>query len=352
MGLFVVNLRPLQWIGSKTILGYARCIVVAVLLYIIPLLLISTVNYLSDLRPIIMTLMFVGIGYSSGITDKQLKYIVIEFLALAIFMGISQVIINIGAFVIADQYLASAKTRIACLFSTGIVISFAYCLDKNETATMKVFFAVCALLLSLILVTIRGRSGMFSTFVVAVYMVWYKVRSNGMVKLLNKNKYFFIYFAVILLLLIPFYDTIYDYIYNSIFANKESDLGSGRGERNMGAIEWFLTYPFFGQMGTSESANFGWVHNYLLRVLSSYGITVGGFLTFIYFFLLVKVFRVKKNRQPFEWHEFGSFVMLIPFIISIFEPTYPYGPGKTVFLPFFLLGLDYFKVEHHINSTR
>lgn len=87
------------------------------------------------------------------------------------------------------------------------------------------------------------------------------------------------------------------------------------------------------------------VHNYLLRVLSSYGI-IGALPIYLLYFSII-IFVIKKIiKSQFTIQYLGYFVSVVPLIISLAEPTFPYSPGTGVIFSFVFLGYSIRKTEY------
>jgi hypothetical protein len=120
----------------------------------------------------------------------------------------------------------------------------------------------------------------------------------------------------------------------------------------MEGFNYFRNYTLTGQLGNPIYTG-KTIHNYILINLVNYGILISVLLLSIYFQYIVEIFKaIKKNT--FQYYEIGPLVMMIIFIVSLFEYTYPYAPGSAIFFPFFLMGqflrIDFLKKkESHLS---
>lgn len=132
-----------------------------------------------------------------------------------------------------------------------------------------------------------------------------------------------------------FISDVFDYIYESFTLNQGNDLTSDRMNRNELALTIIMDSPFFGNL--SIGSHYDWVHNYLLRQFSSYGFVAGFPLLALYLNLVLFVIK-NVLKCKFTLDAIGYIVFLIPIIISLEEPTFPYAPGTGTILSFILLG--------------
>ena len=117
-------------------------------------------------------------------------------------------------------------------------------------------------------------------------------------------------------------------------------LSSGRITLLKMGIEEFISNPVFG--GLYRNEDFGMVHNYPVRILASYGLLGGGGFIIIYLLFMVRVLKGMFSMQIFGKYEIwrvGYFIMAILYIVSMFEPIAPFGPGTFSFVGFFMFGV-------------
>jgi hypothetical protein len=113
-------------------------------------------------------------------------------------------------------------------------------------------------------------------------------------------------------------------------------VSAGRIDRNIAAIKFISDYPVFGQL--TNSLYLDWVHNYVLLKLSQYGI-LGSFPLLCLYFYLIWTIIIKISRiREFRIEHSGYMAMIIPIIISLMEPSFPFGPGSVQVIVYFMLG--------------
>lgn len=129
-----------------------------------------------------------------------------------------------------------------------------------------------------------------------------------------------------------------DYIFDSFFQNKESDILSGRENTYSIAFQHLVSHPILGNLVTD--IKIPWVHNYLLLKLSNFGY-IGG-LPFTILYLYIIIYTAKKLLKVISISSsiYGFVLLCIPLIVSLGEPTFPYGPGTANFLPYLIVGVN------------
>lgn len=104
------------------------------------------------------------------------------------------------------------------------------------------------------------------------------------------------------------------------------------------ALKFVSLYPFFGEFSCGE-AFFRTPHNYVLNKWVSFGIV--GSLPFIvlYGYLIALALRMLFYKQRRAFEDTVLWLLLLGLIISMFEYTYPYGPGASQIMVWFYLRL-------------
>ena len=143
------------------------------------------------------------------------------------------------------------------------------------------------------------------------------------------------------------FDSIGQFIYDSFFQNKDSNLTSGRTDLNKAALNVVASSPFWGTLRGDYIVDDTYqVHNFLLNTISHYGLLFCIPWVLIYikigFSALNAVFRNKASRGMFY---LANILILYLYWESLGEYTYPWGPGTITFVPFLLLGNTYKDVE-------
>ena len=115
------------------------------------------------------------------------------------------------------------------------------------------------------------------------------------------------------------------------------NIDTGRGERNRAALNVLSYNPLFGNL--IEKVDVGWVHNYPLNKLFQYGIVFSLPIIILYLYLLIKTVARTIKANNHDVFSIGYYALIIPFIISMAEPTFPFGPGTATVFNFILFGI-------------
>ena len=145
--------------------------------------------------------------------------------------------------------------------------------------------------------------------------------------------------AVLFVLLPLMPDSIYDYIYGSLFAGAQGDdFSSGRVATYQYVVSFLLegNHLWFGNVTQMNSMN-TWVHNYPLSQMYRFGLVYSLPILGLYFYLAL--FCIKHTLQISNpVHESGYSLVLVLILISLLEPTFPFSPGTATLFNFIVLG--------------
>lgn len=289
----------------------------------------------SPLRDLLISLVILMIGINMELNLKQFKTLITVFIVFYTISALSIVFTYAPGFVIQEQYLAIPKNQLAPVYGVSVIIAL-YFAFKQKGIGKWIYYSFAVLLLASLLV-IRGRAVIVAVFFTTLIFIVYYIRNI---------KYQFI-IVVLIMISLPF---IGQYIYDSLFLNYDiTDLDSistGRMERNVMGVEFFLKYPIAGELRNLFKGST--IHNYILITLVSYGAFIGSLILIIYFKYIMTVIKSIRNNT-FKLVEVAPLAMLVLLIVSLFEYTYPYAPGSAVFFPFFLMG-QYLKSRDKIRS--
>lgn len=352
--LFLASLNISNILNSRFIKIYAVLIILSLLVA----MLISSYggfnindsyNIFHEIRDISIPFIAIVIGYNLKLSNNKTIFILLYYAITIVLVGIMQVVINIGGLVIEQLYLVNTKISLGLMLAVAFSISLCMVSSKINSL-LRIIFVILLFSSLLIIVTIRARTSMVVCLLMAIYYFFLQIKY----KKANFNKTYLLLIIPIVIGIVVFgIDNIINYTTDSFFLGREGDITSGRTERNEVAIDIILDSPYFGRL--SSNSKVAWVHNYVLRILSDYGL-VGGFILVILFFYLFS-FIIKKNLKLNTTHQYylGFFIALIPFITSIVEPTFPYAPGTAVIFIYILLGYslqhDYF-LQVYTNSLK
>lgn len=275
------------------------------------------------------------IGYNINISPKKYLNILILYCLAALMLSVYSVFYFIGSFTILDQYMVDSKNALGAILSTSAAIIMCAIFLKDISKYRKIRLIIYGTIICACLLVLRARAAFVALLFCFLVFMWLLIKNK-------RNRY--LLFGIIILTVAVLY--LYGALnipsgLNSFFlgANDLSDLNqvsTGRIDRNIAALNFIYDYPMFGQLTTSYYLDV--VHNYVLLKVSQYGL-IGSFpLLCLYFYLVWTIITKILKIQEFKIEHFGYIVMIIPIIISLLEPSFPYGPGSVQVIVYFMLG--------------
>lgn len=280
----------------------------------------------SPARDLTIALVMLMIGLNVTFTEIQFDKIIFLYIFFYTIAAVSLVFTYASGFLIYEQYFPIPKNQIAPAFGIACIMSLYFAFKKDKMVERLLYLLFFGILLASLLV-IRGRAAIVSVLIAAIVFIFFYLH----------NRKYKIITIIIAVSLFPF---IGQYLYDALFLNYDvtdiDSISTGRYERILEGLAYLQNYPLTGQLANPIYKG-RTIHNYVLISLVTYGIIVSILLLCIYFRYIIEIFKaIKKNT--FQKYEVGPLVMLIIFIVSLFEYTYPYAPGSAIFFPFFLMG--------------
>lgn len=331
--LFLLSFLTARKMDTKlfkvTIISF---IIIGVLAWFI-LAVFGDATMISDIKVLLLVVASIVIGKSLNLSDRKLMILVAIYGLTALFSGIMQVYQNIGGFIIVDHYLANSKNSLGAILAT-VVISFFYAASRSKKIFRIAFYALAALGVVVVL-TIRARASFLAIVLVMMAIFMRQIKSKGVIWAL-------VIFLVGGLLLVIAPDSVSNFVIDSITAGRQgSDITSGRMGTYQQALSIFEQNPFLGNI--IEQQEIAWVHNYLLLKLSNFGLLFAWPFIVYYFFLLVycikNLLRTNQHKEGLPFFFQGFSLLLILFVLSVLEPTFPFAPGTAVAFNYIMLGL-------------
>ena len=289
-----------------------------------------------ELRPLLITVCAIIIGIQIKFSRKEIIFFLTQFVLLISFVGFMQVLMNVGGFEIKDIYLTDGKNALGASLATSVVIALLLLLRSNSNI-LKVIYAFLFVFCLVILLTIRARAALLTSFFLTLIILWNRID-------IKYIKMMFLFLPLIFLVFICSYfwfpDFIIDYIENSLFAgNAESDFTSGRMDRNLQALSFLKDNLLLGNL--QGNSNVSWIHNYPLLNMYNYGLIFSLPILILYLYLLFVILKnMYVNRNKDILCNVGFYVLLVPFVISMAEPTFPFGPGTATVFNFIIFGVS------------
>ena len=297
---------------------------------------------MSDLRYIGACLAAVMIGWRISLDDKKFRNVLLAFSLLTLFVGLMQILTNLGGFVILDQYLTDNKNALGVMLSTSAVIFLFLWSRKTNTRLSNIIWLGLLLTTFVVLLTIRARTSTLTTILVLLYYYYLRISHKHIIIYII----FSLFFILTLFLFSP--DFIKDYIYNSFFQSYEGgDVTTGRIERNIIALDFLSDHLFLGNL--DQNIVVEQIHNYPLNRLFEFGIFFFIPIIAVYLYLLYYAVKGSLISSDINFRDIGYFLLLVPFIVSMAEPTFPFGPGTATLFNFILFGMA---LQHSIHAIR
>lgn len=275
--------------------------------------------------------------------------LLLSYGGMVLYATFMQIMVNLGGFTLSAVYLQYGKNTLGVMTSSSCIALAYYGIVDNRKWVKLLTIAMAAVLLTFT-ITIRARASFLSTFLLLGYILYKKMQTdNRMADRFFKYSFVVVSGILILSLFAETMSSVIDYIYESFTLNQGDDLTSGRLNRNEIALDIIANNPLWGNL--EAGAQYEWVHNYFLRQFSSYGLIAGFPLLALYLYF---VFFALKNvhRRNLGLKNIGYMVILIPIIISLEEPTFPYAPGTGTILSFTMLGYSMCKNDEFSFSGR
>lgn len=330
VALFAVSITRMPRIRAKFLLKSSVWLFVILIVGLIVSAVYNNQGMLLDLRSIAIILASILIGWASDLSHRQLSICLFIFGFTALFSGLSQVFSNIGGFVIEDQYLVDSKNSLGAMLATAeLAFLFLWKSLKNKPLRLISFF--CAIIGLMVIVTIRARASLLAVLIVAAVYIYY-ISKNKRTTVLT-----FITVAVVFSALILIPSDISQYLYNSIFSGTQGeDVSSGRVGVYEAALHYLSQNTLLGNVENNH--HLPWIHNYVLLIVYEYGLLFSWPILTLYFYILFHSINY-LIRTTVGFPYIGYSIILVPYVISLLEPTFPFGPGTVTVTNFILLGI-------------
>ncbi|MDG6885050.1 hypothetical protein Cp4435_02247 [Clostridium perfringens] len=303
-------------------------------------------NFNFRLDGVIELLIPLGILLSSlniKFTTKNINKVIDIYVFLATILGVISILYYGVGLEITQTYSIKSKNQIGPVIGIAIIITLYNIFNYSKREIKGRYYSIINLIefitLFVCLIVFRSRSSLLAVVVLMLIML-----VNFSKKKLTYRNVFII--IVIIIMSVYLYSSGYltqmiKFIWDSFTKNYNiSDLNSlsaGRTDGYMEAIKFSFQNPLFGQLINNISLNHS-IHNYILNKWIRYGII--GSLPMILFYLYLwkesikNIFINRKNKK----NNLVFYLFIFSLVVSIFEYTYPYGPGVSQIMIWFLLG--------------
>ncbi len=331
--LFMLSLNSVKEVLSLKPIRIYIALLILIAICFTSLYALSLTTTICEVRALVISLFSMLLGASFRLNNKEIILISIIFSIAVLSIGYLQISQNMGNFSIEDGYINTAKNAfgplVAIAGTLSVLITF--------TPSINIFVRTISVLISILalveIATIRARLATITFLLLSAFIIYKNFKRLSKVKAHTG-----IYYIVGAIIVAIAFIGLHEYVWDSLTRNKEGDFTSGRLGVYYDGIDIFSQNPLWGNLVVNEKI--AWVHNYLLLILSEYGIIISLPLLILFFYLLSIIVKGIRRADVSIPQNYGLIIILISFIISLGEPTYPYGPGTTNFLPFLLFGVS------------
>jgi len=321
-------------INKLMTIAYIFCFLQLILFLIMELFSLY-INW-EDLVEIAIPISLILLGAYFNFSEEELIKISLFFIVLTLVVSVWQIYFYQGNFYIQRSYTIPIKNSMGpfLIISNAILLYYLlfYNRDKYNNLLVTIIYSAFIIVGFYLSLVIRSRSSILA-FLLYFTILLIKKRKNLQLSA--------ILVLIIILISIPgfkFKDYIRKPLVDSFTLNYNpydlESISAGRLSVLKDAILVIKEEPLFGL----SKMRYGFVktpHNYLINKIFRYGLL--GALFFINIYLLFGVFILKQiiYKKP-VMENIGVFLFVIPFIISFFEYTYPFGPGTANFMVFLM----------------
>ena len=287
----------------------------------------------AEVRSVLIPLCALMVGWQLKMDENRLTGLILVFTMGIVVVGVSLIFLQGSGFSISETYFSDQKNAVGPLMATAAVLNAGMALGAS--GKRKVFLMILGLSLALfcvlMILTIRARAALLAATLVIALMLFQRY----------KNKYLLLSFwgaillVVAVFLLLP--HSIKQYVYQSLFAGFSGDITSGRMARNQQALQVLAENPMFGQLLNARGV--GIVHNYPLFQVLNFGLLMAAPLLALYFYLLFVDIKAIATKGISAMRYVGLYALLAVFVVSMFEYSFPYGPGTTTVMNFIFFGI-------------
>lgn len=333
--LFALSLLDKSVLDFKE--GFVSCLFVLFVLLssVLTAVFFGTQEMFSDMRAIIICIVAMMIGWKLNLNECRMLILVLVFASSALFVGLSQVFIRGDGFNIIG-YFADQKNALGPLLATAslscLILVFRK-MEKHE-CIVRLILLMLAVLCVFVVLTIRARAALLAWVVLVAVFLFQNYKGKYILLMMVAG-------LLLMLLVFAFLPTsLTNYVLQSLFMGYDGDFTSGRMIRNEWAWSVICDNPLFGNL--LNGAKWPIAHNYLIAQVYTYGFLFALPMICCYLYLLVIAIRNTIGQRD-RVDAVGCYAVLLLFVVSLFEYTFPYGPSTATVMNFVLLGVTYRK---------
>lgn len=338
--LFLLSFRLKAFQQCYVLSRFAIFLLIILISFILASLFFK-ISPINEVRMFIIPFAALMIGYEIKLTLVQYRFFVVLFLTIISYVAFVQITTNIGAFVIADQYLIDNKNSLGLVIGTGVLLAFILALEKHTNRWLKLFFLIVSVFLLYCDFTIRARAATLLALFLCLYAVYLRNGSTRIVYTIGV-------ITILFILAMVFVPSVFNYFYDSIYSGYEGgDVTSDRLNRNAGAISAIMTDPFFCKLNHDYGVH--QVHNFFLKSWYEKGLFFGWPILLMYLIHFFNIVKCSIRCDINNLYSIGFLIGLYPFLNSLVETTLPYGPGTDSVINFIFWGMA---CRHLVDQKR
>lgn len=286
-----------------------------------------------DITQLIVAFMIIIIGMGIEWSDKDWAEVGYYYAILMIAVTICNCFFYAGGLYVPEHYMFDeGKNQVGAMVAIGATSCFYFGIKFKEERTA---YWVISFLALLCIVLIRARADVFALIAV---MLLITVKESEL-HLSFSLKTLITIVSILLIGVIIYTGFISDELHTFMVGGKNAqnlnDVTSDRWARNQEGLE-MLSHSDSDSDLTSKTP---YIHNYPLLRLVRYGFFSIPLLAFYVYFGICAIIEVFKTRKS-NTKQAGWIVCCVPLLISLAEPSFPYGPGLVQMLAFLLLGFS------------
>jgi len=317
-----------------------------VIFYITGLNFKNPYNTGNDILEPVIPLGLLVLAYKFNFSDNEIKKFSIIYIIFVTIMGIANIVYYGIGLEIPKIYIENfPKNQIGPILSISSIICFYLFLNniiKRNSLAISYIYIIFNIINLICLALIRNRSGLLATFIIITFLILFYY------KYIKKNTKVYLNIIAIFVILVfldintSIFNSSISFLYNSFTANYNisdmDNLSAGRVKIYEIAIIFLKNNFFLGELNSSEYVP-GIAHNYLLNKVVKYGLIGSIPLIFLYLYIVIFIFKTLLKQIKLGRNINLSLLLIWQaIIISFFEYSYPYGPGVSQALSWFLLG--------------
>ena len=240
-----------------------------------------------------------------------------------------------GGLYVPEFYMVDkGKNQMGGLLAIGAASLFFWGMKLKEERTHYMILFVLSFLL---LILIRARADVFA--LIACVLFVFAKESELHLKANAKTVVGILCLALSAYILFNgfFKDELNRFMFGG-HGNTMEQASTHRWERNRQGIDFVSEHVIEGEQ--EDESDIMLIHNYPLLRMVRYGLFSLPLLAFYLFFIGNVAYHLFKQRRT-DIRDVGYVVCMVPLIVSLAEPSFPYGPGSVQMLAFLLLGATF-----------